>query len=92
MQGLAWKAEELGIDFRAQAEYAFSADHLYTLGGYYHPAAGVLADVFVAPLAGGSAVAIVQHGVLEPGINFLQKPFTPGALAMKVREVLDAAN
>ena len=57
MQGLAWTAEELGIDFRAQAEYAFSADHLYTLGGYHDPAAGVLADVFVAPLAGGPAVA-----------------------------------
>jgi hypothetical protein len=28
--------------------------------------------------------------VLEAGINFLQKQFTPGALALKVREVLDA--
>lgn len=57
MQGLAWTAEKLGIDFRAQAEYAFSADHLYTLGGYHDPAKGVLADVFVAPLAGGAATA-----------------------------------
>ncbi len=34
--------------------------------------------------------AIVRHGILEPGIAFLQKPFSPESLARKVREVLDA--
>ena len=33
---------------------------------------------------------IAQHGVLEPGIAFLQKPFGPTVLARKVREVLDS--
>jgi CheY-like chemotaxis protein len=33
--------------------------------------------------------AIAHHGVLTPGIDFLQKPFSPAALAQKVREVLD---
>jgi CheY-like chemotaxis protein len=34
--------------------------------------------------------AIVQHGVLKPGIAFISKPFLPSALARKVRETLDA--
>ena len=54
----------------------------------------------VAPLRPGIKVlymsgytdnAIVQHGILDPGRSFLQKPFTPDALARKVREVLDGS-
>ena len=32
---------------------------------------------------------ISHHGMLRPGINFLQKPYMPTTLASKVREVLD---
>jgi PAS domain S-box-containing protein len=40
-------------------------------------------------MSGFTTHTIVHQGVLEPGISFLQKPFTAVALAAKVREVLD---
>jgi CheY-like chemotaxis protein len=33
--------------------------------------------------------AIVHHGVLEHGVAFLQKPYTPASVSAKVRAVLD---
>jgi PAS domain S-box-containing protein len=39
-------------------------------------------------LSGYTDESIVRHGLLEPGIAFLQKPFAAEALARKVREVL----
>ncbi len=41
-------------------------------------------------MSGYTDEAIVQHGVLQPGIAFVHKPFTANALGRKVREVLDA--
>jgi hypothetical protein len=32
----------------------------------------------------------MRRGIVESGVAFLQKPFSPLALARKVREVLDA--
>jgi CheY-like chemotaxis protein len=40
-------------------------------------------------MSGYTGDAIAKHGMLEPGIAFLQKPFRPADLARKVREVLD---
>src|SRR2546421_3075940 len=39
-------------------------------------------------LSGYTDDAIVHHGMLEPGVAFLQKPFSADVLARKVREVL----
>jgi CheY-like chemotaxis protein len=41
-------------------------------------------------ISGYTSSAIIQRGILEPGVPFLQKPFSPETLARKVREVLDA--
>jgi signal transduction histidine kinase/ActR/RegA family two-component response regulator len=40
-------------------------------------------------MSGFTDDAIVHHGVLEPGTEFLEKPFTLNGLARKVRQVLD---
>ena len=45
-------------------------------------------SIKVLYLSGYTDDAIVRHGVLEPGIAFLQKPFTADRLARRVREVL----
>jgi len=49
-------------------------------------------EMKVLYMSGYTNDAIVRHGVLEPGIFFLEKPFSQEALARKLREVLASAD
>jgi PAS domain S-box-containing protein len=46
-------------------------------------------DFKILYMSGYTDNAITHHGILEKGMNYLQKPFTVDSLARKVREALD---
>jgi CheY-like chemotaxis protein len=46
-------------------------------------------EMQVIYMSGYTDNAIIYQGVLEQGVDYIQKPFTPDSLARKVREVLD---
>ena len=46
-------------------------------------------ELKVIYMSGYTEDAIVQHGILNPGIAFLHKPFTSELIGRKIREVLD---
>jgi PAS domain S-box-containing protein len=45
-------------------------------------------DMQIIFMSGYTDDVISHHGVLEPGVNFIQKPITPSRLAKVLREVL----
>ena len=51
--------------------------------------AGKCADIKVLYMSGYTNDVIANHGVLDRGVQFIQKPFGVQALVAKVREVLD---
>jgi signal transduction histidine kinase len=46
-------------------------------------------EMKVLYMSGYTAGSIIHQGLLEPGAAFLQKPFTPETLLLKVRQTLD---
>ena len=42
-------------------------------------------------MSGYTADVIAHHGILQEGINFIQKPFGSKSLSETVRKVLDAS-
>jgi len=49
-------------------------------------------DIKVLYMSGYATNFIMHDGVVDPGTNFLEKPFPPSALLAKVREVLDGGS
>lgn len=47
-------------------------------------------DLKILFMSGYTDDTIVHHGILNPGVAFLQKPFTPSILIRRVRQVLDS--
>ena len=62
------------------------------MDGYslYERLLGSRTDMKALFMSGYTEYAIVHHGVLKPGVHFLQKPFSAEAVARKVRNVLDS--
>lgn len=46
-------------------------------------------DIKVLYMSGYSSDIIAERGILDTGVNFIEKPFSTGALGRQVREILD---
>jgi PAS domain S-box-containing protein len=49
-------------------------------------------DMKVLFMSGYTDDAVLQHGVLDSGVAYIQKPLTPALLTRRVREVLERGN
>ena len=51
---------------------------------------GMRNDIKVLYMSAYTDDSSIRQGELEPGTDFIQKPFTPDSLSCKVRAVLDS--
>ena len=64
---LAWTTDDWHIGFRAQAQYAFTADTAFVIGGYKGDAGNpVTPETFSAPLGVAGAIGAVHPGTALP--------------------------
>jgi len=57
----------------------------------YRQMAAIHRDIMVLYMSGYTNDVIAHHGILDEGVNFLQKPFTVQNLTQKVRQVLECS-
>jgi two-component system, cell cycle sensor histidine kinase and response regulator CckA len=84
-------AEKVAADYGKPIQLLLTDVVMPELGGWDLASRlkAVRSDLKVLFMSGYTDDTIVQQGVLEAGAAYLQKPFTPDALANKIREVLD---
>jgi len=82
---------ELGLQNRERIELIVTDVIMPLMGGkdMVKELKPILPRARILFMSGYTDDALSEHGVLEPGIYFLAKPFTSARLANKVREVLD---
>jgi PAS domain S-box-containing protein len=57
----------------------------------YHRLAFCRPDIKILYMSGYTGDTVLSYGIMDVGLQFLQKPFTLQALTQKVRQVLDSA-
>lgn len=87
------EADEVCRAFNGEIELMITDVVMPQMGGreLAERVAEVRPETRVLYMSGYTDDAIVRHGVLDEEMPFLQKPFSPEALAKKVKEVLESA-
>src|SRR5262249_21747252 len=85
-----WEALRLSEEFNGPIDMLLTDTIMPQMGGceLAQRLSRLRPNIKVLYTSGYTDAAILRHGVLSSGVPFLQKPFTPQALALKIREVL----